>query len=299
MMRNFALTKIIVAFYLTHNGCSGGKSEFKVPHIPAIYGNNIHKVITFDKDTIQLIGSFGFAARTTKGSEIRHENSKKGFWEYQETGFKEELLCDASFTDPEHGWAVGIMGIIIHTKDGGKTWERQESGTGNHLFAVYFADRQNGWAAGFMETIIHTADGGKTWVAQEVGESTERDFFAVDITYNGLYFHDAMEGWLIGEFGTVYHTKDGGQNWIYHPTPELKPEVAEDEWEMPRLTLFDVYFADRNRGYILGIEGALLKTEDGGENWKKIDASTTQALFCFWVVCNKCWAVGSRGTSIF
>ncbi|MEE8381154.1 MAG: hypothetical protein V3R78_04670, partial [Thermodesulfobacteriota bacterium] len=79
MMRNFALTIIILAYSLTLTGCSGGKSEFKVPHIPSIYGNNIHKVITFDKDTIQLIGSFGFAARTTKGSEIRHENSKKGF----------------------------------------------------------------------------------------------------------------------------------------------------------------------------------------------------------------------------
>ena len=300
MTKDFRIpgTIIIIAVALILTACSGGKSEFKVPHIPSIYGNNIHKVIAFDKDTIHLIGSFGLSARTTRGSEIKHENSTKDFWEFQKTGLEEDLLCEASFPDPEYGWAVGIKGTIIHTKDGGKTWTPQESGTGNHLFAVYFSDRQNGWAAGFMETIIHTNDGGKTWVAQEVGESSERDFFAIDINYNGLFFHDANEGWLVGEFGTIYHTEDGGQNWVYHPTPELKPEVGEDEWEMPRLSLFDVYFADRNRGYILGIEGAMLLTEDGGKNWNKVDASTTQALFSISVVGDKCWAVGGRGAFI-
>ena len=70
-----------------------------------------------------MIGSFGFAARTSQGSEIRHENSSKQFWEVQDTGFVDELFCDVSFTDPDNGWAVGIVGTIIHTSDGGKTWE--------------------------------------------------------------------------------------------------------------------------------------------------------------------------------
>jgi photosystem II stability/assembly factor-like uncharacterized protein len=117
----------------------------------------------------------------------------------------------------------------------------------------------------------------------------------VDINYNGFYFHDANEGWLVGEFGTVYHTTDGGKNWKYHPTPELSPKVAEDEWEMPRPTLFDVYFADRNRGFILGIEGTFLKTEDGGKEWKKIDVPTERSLYAIDAVGDKCWAVGDRG----
>ncbi|MCK5256689.1 MAG: hypothetical protein KAQ81_11740, partial [Deltaproteobacteria bacterium] len=128
--------------------CKKKKSEFKFPHIPAIYGNNLSKVIAFDADNILLLGAFGYAAKTTKGSQIRFENSKKHFWEVQDTGLSEALLTDASFPDSQHGWAVGITGIVIHTADGGKTWKRQESGTENHLFTVYFADTQNGWAAG-------------------------------------------------------------------------------------------------------------------------------------------------------
>jgi photosystem II stability/assembly factor-like uncharacterized protein len=299
MVRNFTIgIIIIIAFSTSLIACKKGKSEFKVPHIPSIYGNNISKVIAFDKDNIFLTGSFGLAARTSRGSQIRFENSKKDFWEFQETGLEEELLCDASFPDPQHGWAVGIVGTIIHTADGGKSWVRQNSGTKMHLFAVYFPDCKNGWAAGHMETIIHTSDGGKTWEAQELGKSTERDFFAVDINYNGLYFHDAQEGWLAGEFGTVYHTTDGGRNWIYYPTPELKPEIEEGGWEEPRPTIFDVYFADRNRGFILGIEGTMLKTDNGGKEWEKIEVPTKQALYSIAVVGDRCWAVGSRGAYI-
>ena len=299
MMKNFTISiTIIMTLSISLIACKRGKSEFKVPHIPSITGNNINKIITFNQDNIILVGAFGYVAHTTKGSQIHFKNSKKDFWKVQETGLEEELLCDAIFPDSNHGWAVGIVGTIIHTSDGGKTWVRQESGTKNHLFGVSFADCKNGWAVGSMETIIHTSDGGKTWGKQEVEENPEKGIFAPDIHYNGIYFNDAYEGWLVGEFGTIYHTTDGGKNWNYHFCPVIKPKLAEDEWEMPMPTLFEVYFVDRNRGFILGIEGTLLKTEDGGREWKKVESSAKHALYSISVVGDRCWAVGSRGTYI-
>ena len=80
---------VIALVYLT--ACKRKRAEFKVPHIPTIYGNNLSKVIAFDLDDIFIIGSFGFAARTNQGSEIRHENSSKKFWQVQNTGFEDEL----------------------------------------------------------------------------------------------------------------------------------------------------------------------------------------------------------------
>ena len=228
---------LVIISLVPLTSCKRKKSEFKVPHIPAIFGNNLSKVIAFDLDDIFIIGSFGYAARTNQGSEIRHENSSKKFWQVQDTGFEDELFCDASFPDPDNGWAVGIVGTIIHTADGGNTWETQVSGTENHLFTVYFADTMNGWAAGDLMTIIHTSNGGKTWEPQEVEEITEENIFAAEVIYNGLFFHDPNEGWLVGEFGTIYHTTDGGTTWKYVDCPFLQPQTGEDEWEMPRLTL--------------------------------------------------------------
>ena len=47
-------------------------------------------------------------------------------------------LDAVTFVSPEIGWIVGwdlrglgMDGLILHTADGGKTWQRQESHTGN------------------------------------------------------------------------------------------------------------------------------------------------------------------------
>jgi photosystem II stability/assembly factor-like uncharacterized protein len=292
------IVAFIIIVFLPLNACKQKETAFQVPHIPSIYGNNLSKVLAFDEDTVFLTGAFGYAARTTQGSQIRHENSKKGFWEVQNTGLKDELLTDASFPDPDNGWLVGIVGTILHTADGGKTWELQESGTDKHLFTVFFSDTQHGWAAGDLMTIIHTSDGGKTWAPQEVEEILEENIFAAEVIYNGLFFHDALEGWMVGEFGTIYHTTDGGQNWKYLDCDLLQPKTGEDEWEMPRLTLYDVYFTDRDRGFILGVDGTMIKTEDGGKEWKLINTSTNQSLYSITNVGNSFWAVGNRGTLI-
>ena len=37
-------------------------------------------------------------------------------------------LCDVAFVDPQHGWAVGDHGVILHTDDGGQHWSPQASG---------------------------------------------------------------------------------------------------------------------------------------------------------------------------
>ena len=37
-------------------------------------------------------------------------------------------LCDVWFVDPQHGWAVGDQGVILHTDDGGQHWSPQVSG---------------------------------------------------------------------------------------------------------------------------------------------------------------------------
>jgi photosystem II stability/assembly factor-like uncharacterized protein len=293
-----ALVALIIISFAPLNACKQKKSTFKVPHIPTIYGNNLSKVLAFDEDNVFLTGAFGYAARTTQGSQIRYENSKKNFWEVQDTGLKDELFCDASFPDPNNGWLVGIVGTIRHTADGGKTWERQESGTDKHLFTVFFLDAKHGWAAGDLMTLIHTSDGGKTWAPQQVEEILEENIFAAEVIYNGLFFHDTLDGWLVGEFGTIYHTTDGGQTWKYFDCDLLQPKTGEDEWEMPRLTLYDVYFTDRDTGFILGVDGTMIKTEDGGKEWKLIDSTTVQSLYAITNVGNNFWAVGNRGTLI-
>jgi len=72
----------------------------------------------------------------------------------------EQPLLGVHFIDKEEGWAVGNKGVIIHTRDGGKTWVSQDSGAIDPFLDVYFIDSKRGWAVGFGP-IARTEDGGK------------------------------------------------------------------------------------------------------------------------------------------
>ena len=57
-------------------------------------------------------------------------------------------LTDVTFLDPDTGWAVGDRGVIWHTVDGGRHWQRQDSHTTCRLEQVCFLNANLGWAVG-------------------------------------------------------------------------------------------------------------------------------------------------------
>jgi photosystem II stability/assembly factor-like uncharacterized protein len=63
------------------------------------------------------------------------------------------------------GWAVGEMGTILHTSDGGDNWKMQQGGTTASLFSVAFITPQHGFAVG-GGIILHTDNGGESWTRQ-------------------------------------------------------------------------------------------------------------------------------------
>jgi len=110
-------------------------------------------------------------------------------------------LRSVHFTDEMKGWAVGRLGTITGTVDGGNTWQEQSSGTSEHFRSVVFADHVTGWAVGDSGTIRATKDGGTTWSPQLSG--TSRDLRSVT-------FIDAFRGWAVGDHGTILATLSGG-----------------------------------------------------------------------------------------
>ena len=53
-------------------------------------------------------------------------------WTAAPTGITVPLRA-ITFADDEHGWAVGQLGTILATSDGGQTWQRQRTaGTAPH-----------------------------------------------------------------------------------------------------------------------------------------------------------------------
>ena len=69
-----------------------------------------------------------------------------------------------------HCWIAGSPGSrILHSNDGGQTWEVFSTPQSLPIDALTFLDTQRGWAVGAMGTIMATRDGGKTWRVQRRG----------------------------------------------------------------------------------------------------------------------------------
>jgi photosystem II stability/assembly factor-like uncharacterized protein len=237
-------------------------------------------------------------------------------------------LFSVSFPTEKDGWACGRWGTVLHTSDGGKTWIRQDSGTDYTLSSIFFVDSHNGWAVGDQGTVIHTADGGKTWQKQKspvpfflmrvyfatplkgwiVGEWTHIlntddggktwriQFKDEDYILKSVSFCDAVHGWAVGEYGYIYHTRDGGGSWKKQSGYfRLEKETGRPEGGS---FLFDVVAVNPQTAWVVGIDGYVSKTVDGGETWQKVPTGAPKTqLFC--VVSDKTNSILIGGKGVF
>jgi photosystem II stability/assembly factor-like uncharacterized protein len=183
----------------------------------------------------------------------------------------ERGLNGVFFVDNSHGWAVGGVaevegdeftdpvpahdGFILHSDDGGQSWQMASEGYAGTLNRIWFSDSQHGWAAGGGEAglILHSSNGGQQWTEQNVpsGGYGAADYVA-DIT-----FVDNLTGYAVGNIGEgtpmVLLTEDGGANWTVDATYEsafdgLTGMDAFAKWSV----LLAVSFPIAGRGMICG-----------------------------------------------
>ncbi len=108
------------------------------------------------------------------GGLILLSKSKGGAWGYADLKLPPEVLANLDFHSIDsignHVWVVGRPGsIVMHSADGGLTWDRQKTGQALPLYGVYFRDEKCGLAVGALGTTLITTDGGKSWQIQRQG----------------------------------------------------------------------------------------------------------------------------------
>jgi len=173
------------------------------------------------------------------------------------------------FTDELHGWAAGrtwqgdfivepkapqYVGAIFQTKDGGRTWQQQqtalpqghfEDGVRWYLSDLFFSDQRTGWAVGFG-VIFWTIDGGDSWHLAD----------AVKGQYKHVQFLDRQFGWVTEREGKeVSITNDGGKHWKSLKGPPAYGSLATN-----------AVFLTPQHGFATLVR--LYETRDAGRSWE-------------------------------
>ncbi len=128
-------------------------------------------------------------------------------------------LRSVQFVDRVEGWAVGDEGLVLHSIDGGKTWEPQSTGAAlarASLRRVRMVTPYAGYAVGRIDgvythesrgVVLTTSDGG-TWreaTGQHLPGLSDAQFDGAD----GFAVGDATDLHPTGAF----RTRDGGRTW--------------------------------------------------------------------------------------
>jgi len=199
-------------------------------------------------------------------AELDISQLKEGEVVKENFGAEEEIytLNSVYFLNPQMGWAVGEYGTLIKTADGGKTWEKLKSGTGNTLLEVEFFDQNFGFAAGLDATILKTVDGGKTWTAESPNKKTH--YYGVTFRRGGpdIIRKDAF---AVGQGNIAYYAflkKTYLQNWM-SPT-EMKLNI-DYNW------LYKVKFIAKTgeEAITVGEKGMVLRAATGGYSWELME----------------------------
>ncbi|MEZ9141488.1 MULTISPECIES: WD40/YVTN/BNR-like repeat-containing protein [unclassified Shewanella] len=186
-------------------------------------------------------------------------------------------LTKVFFLNEKQGWAVGHDATIIHTVDGGLTWQVQFQSTEveKPLLDILFFNENEGIAVGAYGLFYRTADGGKHWVQ----EFHEELLFPEDVSYladlkaedEALYLSERSallphfnrviqladnRLLMVGELGLVATSDDNGVTFVTQPF----------DYEG---SMFNAIETD-GAVFVMGLRGHVFKTDKLFSQWQEI-----------------------------
>jgi photosystem II stability/assembly factor-like uncharacterized protein len=161
-------------------------------------------------------------------------------------------ILDLWFKDARTGFAVGAYGTLLHTEDGGNTWDDWSPRMPNedqwHLNHIATKDGKLIYIAGEKGVLFRSDDGGESWVA-------------LTSPYDGSFFGALAgpgldEAMVYGLQGNVYRTMDRGETW------EQVAPVTD-------ATMMAGTFLGGSNLVLVGNSGTILYSRDNGATFEK------------------------------
>ncbi|HEV3190662.1 MAG TPA: YCF48-related protein, partial [Polyangiaceae bacterium] len=295
----------------THDPAATGSTS---PRTPAVHDSwrddaNLHDVCFVGSRDGWSVGDHGAVWRTEDGGRT---------WKLLPCPV-DCALRSVCFVTDRIGWVAGGsttaftrvgMGVILATRDGGKTWTSLARGSRPlpQLHYVRFFSPSTGVIVGestsdFPSGVMATSDGGKTWQSVDGGQHDgwrSADFLApgvgvvagleggsarvdggrvIDLRAGrfglrglyGLKLGRDDSGWMVGDGALILRTHNRGVVWEAPPT--LLPKGAGEIFN------FHAVAVRGARLWIAGSPGSIVwHSPDGGRSWKAQPTGQTAPL---------------------
>ena len=134
-----------------------------------------------------------------------------------------------------------------------------QSGINKNINSIYFADGVFAAAVGDSGTIISSTDGGINWKKRN---------FNRQISLSEIYCFPRGKSIFVGDSSSIYYSTNYLDTLIQIP--------MESGYKFFTIKFLDL---DKDRGFITGSKGLILKTTNGGFNWSKSTTNTNGIIF--------------------
>lgn len=195
-------------------------------------------------------------------------------------------------------WAVGHDQVILHSVDGGLTWERQHAApfsddnvddprNGAPFLGVLFLDANTGFAVGAYGLMMRTDDAGANWTlvpitAQSEAEAEEEVVGEADDSWtfsdedlaleeesnphlNGIAATGSGALFVAAERGSAYRSRDRGLTWE-------RLQLPYDG------SMFGAIGYEGDHVLVYGLRGHVFETMDLGDTWTPVETGTELSL---------------------
>ena len=164
-------------------------------------------------------------------------------------------LRSVYFSDANNGWATG-GGYILRTTDGGNNWVRNTSAiAGVQLWGITSSGNNlvvcgNDGKILKRTSATNNSDAIDTVAAGLTEMTSDTTSQLLAVTYAG----GSTNGYASGAAGAIVKTTDGGSIW------QLKAGGNDKSFSGSS-------FVDANTGWMVAMDGSVLKTVNAGQNW--------------------------------
>jgi len=227
-------------------------------------------------------------------------------------------ITTAAFASPRDGWAAGHDGAILHTGDGGATWQLQldgnaanqltlqaaqtavanndpspgtaravrraehflQGGPDNPFLSILAIDPRDALVFGAYRMVMKTTDGGKTWTdwSLHIGDPISHNLY--DATVVGqTYF-------VVGEAGAVFRSADDGASF-----PAVTSPAAS--------TMFAALPTGDGGVFVCGVAGQAFRSADAGQTWQPVNFNTQYNLIAAQTLQSGEIVVGSEAGTLY